>query len=143
MHTFNHQAFVLEAKILAFVVFGILCNAVMAHNWIAVKWTLGVAGAILVGLAMLNSPKKREAQSEAQSTINSAGFFGIAVLALLAMILNGAVAAGITVVVAVAMTSLLSLRNGFGMSLGKTFAIGLPMLLAGQLIFETLYVSAI
>lgn len=137
MQKFNQQAFEVEAKVLAFITTAVLCNAVSAHNWIAVKWALGAAGAALLGLVVMNSPKRIGSKGDAGYTIKWAGGGAIVSLMLLALVLSGALAMVVTGAAATICFAVLSLRgSNVGWSLGKTFAFGLPILFAAQLAIE-------
>lgn len=137
MQKFNQEAFAVEAKVLAYITTAVLCNAVSAHNWIAVKWVLGVAGVALLGLVAMNSPQRIGSKGDAGYTIKLAGGVAIFGLMLLALILSGALAMVVTGAAATIGFAVLSLSgSNLGWSLGKTFAFGLPLLFAAQLVIE-------
>jgi hypothetical protein len=139
----NRALFYTAAQLLGSLILIFILKAALAHNWAAIQWTLGTIAVALIATYFFNKPRIKQVQGEVGRTMSAYGYAGVGLLVLLAFVLNGVVAAAITLFAAIIMFFLFLKRFGFNWSLGNTFAIGLPMLLAGQLIFETLYVSAI
>lgn len=142
MNRFDATAFKIGMWVIGFTTLAVVFNAIPAHQWTLLKWTLALASVVTLGLYKLCLPEKPEAEAKASGMIMSAGMAGLAAIVFLALVWFEVPLAILVVLSVIVLATMLISCNTFGFAMGKTFAVSLPSLFVVQLVAEQFQMQA-